>query len=429
MYRFAVPLSLLAAVAAQQPAAAPQGPRPLWNGRDLAGWHGQDHYDPYKLAAMPADERAKLRAEHDASMAQHWRVERGELVNDGHGAYLTTDAEFGDAEYSLEYQTVALADSGIYLRGCPQVQIWDFTEAGGKWKLGADKGSGGLWNNERYERFPPKVADKPFGEWNRLVIRQVGSLVWVTLNDVVTVDGVVMENYWNRKLPLPRTGPLQLQTHGGEIRFRNLTVRAIGSDEANTILAARDAVGFASLFDGKTFDGWSGATDDYEVVDGALQCKAGRGGALFTKERFADFVVRLQFRLPPGGNNGLAIRYPGQGDPAHSALEIQVLDDTAAQYAKLEDYQYHGSVYGVVPSHRGYLRPVGEWNFEEVTVRGSRVTVLLNGVPIVDADLAGLPSKLEGHVGKDRTEGHFGFCGHGDPVAFRRVAIRPIPAK
>ena len=138
---------------------ARQGYRPLFDGAALSGWHGQRHFDPYKLAAMSAEERAKLRAEDDATMAAHWRVENGELVNDGNGAYLTTDAVFGDAEYVLEYKTVALADSGIYLRGCPQVQIWDYTEAGGKWKLGADKGSGGLWNNDKHERFPPQLAD------------------------------------------------------------------------------------------------------------------------------------------------------------------------------------------------------------------------------------------------------------------------------
>jgi hypothetical protein len=266
------------------------------------------------------------------------------------------------------------------------VQIWDCTEAGGQWKNGADKGSGGLWNNQKGERFPPKVADRPFGEWNRLEIRQIGALTWVRLNGVVTVDGVVMENYWDRKLPLLRKGPLQLQTHGGEIRFRNLHVRPIGAEEANQILASRDATGFTPLFDGKTFTGWQGDLDSYEVADGGICCKTGKGGVLFTRERFADFTVRLQFRLPSGGNNGLAIRYPGQGDPAYSGVEVQVLDDDADKHRDLKPYQYHGSVYGVLPSARGYLRPTGQWNFEEVTVRGSRFTVMLNGSPILDGD-------------------------------------------
>ena len=138
-------------------------------------------------------------------------------------------------------------------------------------------------------------------------------------------------------------------------------------------------------------------------------------------------MVRLQFRLPPAGNNGLAIHYPGEGDPAYTGCEVQVLDDSAPQYAEAKPWQYHGSVYGVVPAQRGYLRPVGEWNFEQVTVRGTQVTVELNGTTIVDADVSELPTHLgEKHTGKDRTEGFFGFCGHNDPVAFRAVQVRQL---
>jgi hypothetical protein len=223
-------------------------------------------------------------------------------------------------------------------------------------------------------------------------------------------------------------GAVQLQTHGGEIRFRNLFAREIPPAEADALLAARDADGFAPIFDGATLDGWQGAVDDYEVVDGAIRCKPGRGGNLFTAASYADFAVRLRFRLPPGGNNGLAIRYAGAGNPSQDALEIQVLDDSHEKHAALQPWQYHGSVYGLVPAHRGYLRSVGEWNFEEVVVRGSRVTVALNGTTIVDADLAAVtaPPSGEPHAGRNRTQGAFGFCGHGDPVAFRDLRIRRL---
>lgn len=409
-------------------AAAAQGDgfRALWNGRDLTGWHGQRHESPYKLAALSAAARAQLRAEDDASMRAHWRVEHGELVNDGHGAYLTTDDEFGDFELELEYRTVAGADSGIYLRGCPQVQIWDTTEAGGKWHLGADKGSGGLWNNERHARFPLVHADKPFGEWNALRIAMLGERVWVHLNGRLVVDGTVMENYWDRKRPLPARGPLQLQTHGGEIRFRNVRVREVPPAEANARLASLQADGFEPVFDGVSFQGWRGDVDDYEIVDGAIRCKPGRGGNLFTAAVWQDFVVRLRFRLPPAGNNGLALRYSGSGSPARMGVEVQVLDDGHPQYAGIEPWQAHGSVYGVAASHRGYLRPAGEWNFQEVTAKGTRYTVVLNGTTILDVDVGALPSRLEDHRGKNAREGHFGFCGHGDPVEFRDIAIQRL---
>lgn len=398
----------------------------LWNGEDLTGWHGQRHLSPYELAAMDDDARAELRREDDASMREHWSVEDGELVNDGHGAYLTTDRAFGDAWFSLEYKTVAKADSGIYLRGCPQVQIWDYTEEGGKWKLGADKGSGGLWNNKTEERFPSRRFDKPFGEWNRLTILMVGERVWVTLNGNVTVDGVRMENYWDRERPLPKTGPLQLQTHGGEIRFRNLVVRELTNDEADAHLMTDDRHAFAPAFDGATFAGWQGDVDSYQIVAGSIRCRQGKGGNLFTTERYGDFSARLRFRLPPGGNNGLAIRYPGEGVPAYAGVELQVLDDSADKYADLKPWHFHGSAYGLAAAQRGYLRPVGEWNFQQVTVVGSRYVVELNGYRILDVDIAGLESGLQGHVGKDRSEGFFGFCGHNDPVEFRDVAIRRL---
>ncbi len=400
--------------------------RSLFNGKDLSGWHGQRQFDPVKLAAMPADKRAKLLAEDAATVAKHWSVENGELVNDGHGAFLTTDKDYGDAVFWLEYKTVAKADSGIYLRATPQIQIWDYTEAGGKWKLGADKGSGGLWNNKVHERFPPACYDKPFGEWNRMSIMIIGDRVWASLNNRVTANGVRMENFWDRSKPLPKTGPLQLQTHGGEIRFRRLKVMELSAQEANQHLGSSDFYSYMPAFNGQTFQGWQGATKNYEIVNGAIRCKRGKGGNLFTDEVYRDFSVRLWFKVPAGGNNGLAMRYSGKGDPAYTGFELQVLDNTAAKYAKLKDYQYHGSAYGMAPALRGYQRPVGEWNFQEVTMIGSHVTVELNGYRILDADLSDLKSNLKNHTGKDNRTGHFGFCGHGDAVSFRNIRIRRL---
>jgi hypothetical protein len=154
---------------------------------------------------------------------------------------------------------------------------------------------------------------------------------------------------------------------------------------------------------------------------------AGKGGTVHSKDRYDDFVMRFEFKLPSGGNNGIAIRYPGQGDPAHAGLEIQVLDDSAQKYAALQPWQYHGSVYGLVAAHRGYQRRVGDWNFQQITVRGSQFTVELNGTVIVEADISDLETKLGAkHVGRGRTEGHVGFAGHGDPVAFRGMRIKAL---
>ncbi len=423
-------LCLSLAASAPAPGDPPEGFRALFDGRTLDGWWGAGTEDPRAFQALPEAERAARRAASLEALRAHWRVEDGVLVNDGAGPYLTTVEELGDFELRLSYRTVPGADSGVYLRGIPQVQIWDTTEAGGNWQIGADRGSGGLWNNTEGApgRDPLAHADRPLGEWNDLRVVMVGERVTVHLNDVLVVDHARLENFFDRAAPVPRRGPLQLQTHGGEVRWRDVFVRELGADEANAWLAERGDAEFVPVFDGASFAGWRGPTADYEVVDGALQCRPGRGGTIFTAREYGDFAARFEFQLPPGGNNGLAIRYPGEGDAAYvGACELQVLDSTHPKYAGLDPRQHHGSAYGVVAAHRGYLRPVGEWNFQQVTVAGSRVRVELNGTCILDADLAEVEEALyplEKFAGRLRTRGHFGFAGHSDPVRFRRVRVR-----
>ena len=405
----------------------PAGFRALFNGKDLAGWHGVDTKDPRKIAALTPEERADARKNSLADINQHWSVQNGELVNDGFGLYLTSDADFGDYEMFVSYKTVPKADSGIYLKGTPQVQIWDYTDQE-KFKIGADKGSGGLWNNSegRPGKNPLVKADRPFGEWNTFRIRQIGAKTTVYLNGKLVVDHATLENYFDRKQPLIARGPIKLQTHGGEIRWKNVFVREIPAGEANSVLTND---GFTPLFDGKSLSGWAGAIENYEVADGVIRCKTGKGGVLHTKDEYGDFVVRLEFKLPPAGNNGLAIRYPGEGDTAYVGMcELQVLDDGAAQYAKLDPRQAHGSAYGMAPAARGYLRPTGEWNFQEVTVVGPTIKVELNGNVILDTDLSQVKEFMANspHPGKDRTQGYFGFAGHSDPVSFRNIRIKEL---
>jgi hypothetical protein len=413
-------------------ASPPRGFTTLFNGKDLSGWWGATTEDPRKYMALPPEEFKK---KHDASLddiCKHWRVEKDELVNDGEGLFLTTDKMYGDFELLVDYRTVPLADSGIYLRGCPQVQIWDSTEKD-KFKLGADKGSGGLWNNSPGApgKDPLVKADKPFGQWNHFRVIMAGSRVWVWLNGKQTVNGAIIENYYDRKLPVPPRGPLQLQTHGGEIRWRNLFIREIGSDEADKLLRGQDPKGFESVFNGKDFTGWAGPLDNYMIKDGAITCRPSKGGTIYTMQEYTNFIARLEIKLPPGGNNGLAIRYPGHGDTAYQGMcEIQVLDDNyeKATGEKIDPRQAHGSAYGIVAAQRGYQHPIGEWNYEEVTVKGPTIKVELNGTVILDCDLSKVTETLanKAHPGKDRLSGSFGFAGHNDPVMFRSISIKRL---
>ena len=189
--------------------------------------------------------------------------------------------------------------------------------------------------------------------------------------------------------------------------------------------------GFASLFNGKNLSGWIGATDQYRAEDGTIVLPKGRGGKLLTEKQYDNFVLKFDFKLTPGANNGLAIRAPVGGDAAYNAIELQILDNSSDRWPDLKPYQTHGSIYGVAPAKRGFLKPVGEWNEQEVTCDGRKIRVVLNGQTILDADLdrvapEGKTVDQQPHPGLQNTKGHLGFLGHGDSVAFRNIRIQPL---
>lgn len=188
--------------------------------------------------------------------------------------------------------------------------------------------------------------------------------------------------------------------------------------------------GFVPLFDGKTLNGWQGSTNGYVVEDGVIVCKRDGGGNLYTEKEYSNFVFRFEFKLTLGANNGVGIRTPLKGDPAYVGMEIQILDDSADVYKNVQDWQRHGSVYGIIAAKRGFLKPVGEWNTEEIICDGRKIKVILNGETIVDGDLdeASTPKTLDGkdHPGLKNEKGHIAFCGHGAHVEFRNLRIKEL---
>jgi hypothetical protein len=514
---------LLLTLSAALPAAGrphntpPDGFTNLFDGKTLTGWRGrQGTYSPYAEAALSPEEHAKKVADWADSMAKNWSVdaEKGEIVSNGLGVHLATDKDYGDIECWVDWLMIKEnGDSGIYLRSVPQIQIWN-PDNPREVKNGAQKGSGALWNNnaDNPGKWPLVRADNPVGQWNTLHFKMVGSRVWIWLNDKLTVDGQILDNYYLRpakgelQQPIRPKGPIELQTHGSEIRFRNIYVREIGTDEANETLEKRIGdEGYKSQFNGKDFTGWGGPIDQYEVKDGAIVCKPHKGGTIHTNEEFGDFEVKVEFKLPPAGNNGLAIRYPGAtvpitsatvagtvvtvqatnnftagqpviiagmtpasyngtfkivdvtpttftywvkskedlgkfasatatgtGDTAYIGMcELQILDDPASVYAKLDPRQYCCSIYGVVPAKTGYLRQQGEWNFEHAIIKGHTIKVELNGYVVINADVSTVTEFMgkHGHPGLMRTSGSFGFAGHSDPVEFRNIQIKKLDAK
>jgi hypothetical protein len=191
--------------------------------------------------------------------------------------------------------------------------------------------------------------------------------------------------------------------------------------------------GFKALFDGKTLNGWAlvrGHGPGYVVKDGIIVCPKEGGGNLYTEAEYANFILRFEFKLSAGGNNGIGIRAPLTGDAAYQGMEIQILDHDDPQYKGwLKPAQHHGSIYQVVPAKTGHLKPVGEWNYEEITADGRKITIKLNGATIVDANLDDVkdPVILKEHPGIARTTGHIGLLGHGSLVEFRNMRLKTLP--
>jgi hypothetical protein len=406
----------------------PKGFVALFNGKDLTGWKGllKSPYDnPSRRAELSPDRLKQLQKEADDNMRAHWKVADGSLVFDGKGRSLCTAKDYGDFEMLVDWKIKKDGDSGIYLRGSPQVQIWDTQ------RPGAQVGSGGLYNNQNGPRNPLKVADKPVGQWNTFRITMVGERVTVYLNDVLVVDNVVMDNYWQRDKPIYPNGQIELQNHGNTLYFRNIYLREI----TNMLNDQENSDGFKLLFNGKDLTGWTDKDGNehkgYIARDGMIvvEPKLG-GGNLYTADEYSDFIMRFEFKLTPGANNGLGIRTPRGVNAAYNGMELQILDNTADKYKDLHDYQYHGSIYGVVPAKRGHLKPVGDWNYQEVIAKGKQITVKLNGVTIVNADIekASTPKTMDGneHPGLKRDKGFIAFCGHDTKLAFRSLRIKTL---
>ena len=190
---------------------------------------------------------------------------------------------------------------------------------------------------------------------------------------------------------------------------------------------------FKPLFDGKSLDGWTlvrGHGPGYVVKDGLIICPKDGGGNLYTEAEYANFILRFEFKLDHGSNNGIGIRAPLTGDAAYQGMEIQVLDHDDPQYRGwLKPSQHHGSIYDVVAAKTGFLKPVGEWNSEEIIADGRKITVRLNGSTIVDANLDDVKDEetLKKHPGLRRTSGHVGFLGHASYVEFRNIRIKTLP--
>ena len=404
------------------PARATDNWQPLFNGRDLAGWRGLAA-EPPRLAEMTPEQRAAAQARADEQMRRHWSVRDGVLVFDGQGQSLCSVEDYDNFELTVDWQIGPGGDSGIYLRGTPQVQIWD-----------ADKhpeGSGGLYNNQRHPRLPIVRADNPTGQWNNFRIRMAGELVSVWLNDLLVVDDVPLENYWQRAAPLPATGPIELQSHHTPLRFRDIRLRRLSAHEVARIASAPR---WRRLLSGTDLTGWLCKPGSWEVLDGVLTCRGG-GGYVWSAEQFDDFVLDLEFRIPPKGNSGVFFRTADPRDPVQTGIELQILDS----FGQPPGRHQCGAIYDCLAPRVQAVRPAGEWNHLVLRCEGPQVRAWLNGVDIIDMNLDdwktprrnpdGSPNKFRTAYTDMPRRGHIGFQDHGAPVSFRNIFIKPLKAR
>jgi hypothetical protein len=405
----------------------------MFNGKDLTGWKGLVD-DPIKRSKMDAATLAAAQVKADELMRRDWAVQNGEIVFVGQGFdNLTTVKKYGDFEMLVDWKIVddgkKKGDAGIYLRGTPQVQMWDTSRV----KDGAQVGSGGLYNNKINQSKPLKVADNQLGEWNNFRILMKGDRVTVYLNGELVTDNVILENFWDKTQAIFADEQLELQAHGSPVAYRDIYVREIPRPKPFQLSAEEKAEGYKVLFDGTNMYEWTGNLQDYVIDDGTIHVMLGSNGShgnLYTKNEYSDFIYRFEFKLTPGANNGLGIRAPLTGDAAYTGMELQILDNEADMYKDLKPYQYHGSVYGTIPAKRGFLKPVGEWNYEEVVVKGPKIQVFLNGTLIMDGDITearknGAADHLA-HPGLLRDTGHIGYLGHGSELWIRNVRVKSL---
>lgn len=412
----------------------------IFNGKDLTGWKGllaAPYDNPYKRATLNKTKLAKLQKEADESMNKNWSVENGAIMFNGEGSSLCTEKQYGNFEMYVDWMLYdgKEPDAGIYLRGTPQVQIWDTRRT----NVGAQVGSGGLYNNSVNESKPLKVADNPVGQWNSFYIKMTDERVTVYLNGELVVNNVIMENYWNRSLPVILKEQIELQAHGSKVAYRNLYIRELPQAEPYQLSAEEKKEGFKLLFDGTSLNEWQGDKTNYATENGTIAVrKRGSGfGNLYTKDEYGDFIFRFEFKLTAGANNGVGIRTPMGKDAAYHGMEIQILDHFNPVYTSwLKPYQHHGSVYGVIaPKEFNALKPVGEWNVEEIYAKGDYIRVTVNGIVVTEGNIREASENgtktRDGlnHPGLLNKKGYIGFLGHGSTLWLRNVRIKSLDKK
>jgi hypothetical protein len=380
---------------------------------------------------------------------EKWTVEDGTIhgqgVTSAYG-YLRTEKKYKDFWLAIRFKCEADGNSGVYFHTDFKPGTVDVSQ-GKQFEIDRvmNHHTGGLYGDGRgWFAWPSAEYEHVIRptDWNDMLLKVEGNHMVAILNGITVMD-------FTDPSPRSSDGYIALQLHSGglgNMRFKDIYVRDLSvRTPAEGSQAAQQE--FTTLFNGKDLTGWvygqrANGTENktgkgYQVENGVLFTTKEDGGNLFTEKQYADFVFQFDFKLTENANNGIGIRAPLQGDAAYVGIEIQVLDDGGSQYTKLQPAQYHGSIYHMFPAKRGHQKPVGEWNTEEITVKGRQITVKLNGVTITEGNLDDVKdeallakhrdlTKPEGSRGIANTRGHIGLLGHGTRVEFRNIRIKEL---
>lgn len=395
----------------------------IFNRRDLTGWQGWIA-DPHQRPALTNEQHAAARKAANKRMRKHWRVENGILIFDGQGRNLCTTKDYKHVEFTVDWRIEDKGDSGIYLRGCPQVQIWDYNQ----WPVG----SGGLYNNQKHPSLPIVRADNPINTWNQFRIRMIDDRVSVWLNGEHIVRHVPLENYFDRSRPIPATGPIELQNHGNTLYFANIAAREIPEDEARAQAATTPPWQSLLKPDQKNpLAQWQFNENAWTLTENVLTRHG--GGDIWSREPFDNFILDLEFRLTKDANSGIFFRTANPADPVHTGIEVQIYDT----YGKSPIRKNHcGAIYDCVPPAKNTVRPPGQWNHLVLICNKNQIRVALNAEWIVDMNLDHWtqPGKNpDGSKNKFKTayknmprNGFLGLQDHGSQVDFRNIYIKRL---
>jgi HEAT repeat protein len=391
----------------------PPGFRSVFNTWDLGGWQGCVG-TPVTREGMLMDDLRRAREQADAAAARSWTVENRTLISDGTGVGLGTVTPFRDFELRLDWRLQPGGHAGIALRGTPVVQIHADDSAPPN-PVGA-------------EHRPLQVAGPP-DDWNTLELRLVGDRLTAVGNGETVAERVVLENPWRSGTRFERVGPTELLGEGNPVAFRRIAVRELERGLPAELEAPVDAGEWESLFDGHSLQGWqivNAGPEAWSAADGVLTAETGGGGWLALDREYGDYVLEFEFNLPPGGNSGVFLRPPLEGNPAFTGIEVQLLDDAAEIYRNLRPGQYCASVYGLAAATPSQARPAGEWQHLRVLCAGRTVMVWHNHELVAEADLDEHLDMAETVPGVLRETGFPGLQNEHGPIRFRNLRIKTL---